>query len=154
MLGIILAWMTQLTGGYSFVTYGLLIFEKVGTSKIDPYISSITMAAVQIVGSLMTTILSDTLGRKFLVISSLLGSSFGLFSFALYSYMNVIGYNLQQFDWMPVVSVSFVIFVANAGVIPLAVVCTVENMPSKVNKNIYHICTQNICYVETIVQGN
>lgn len=54
-LGVTLAWLTQLTGGYSFVTYGLMIFEKVGASKIDPFVASITIAAVQIVGSLMTT---------------------------------------------------------------------------------------------------
>lgn len=99
-----------------------MIFEKVVVSKIDPYIASITIAVVQIFGSLMTTQLSDTLGRKFLVMASLLGSAFGLFSLALYSYLNSIGHDVAAYDWMPVVCVSFIIFVASAGVVPLAVI--------------------------------
>ncbi|XP_055295469.1 facilitated trehalose transporter Tret1-like [Sitodiplosis mosellana] len=131
-IGVILAWLTQLTGGFTFVTYAVLIFEKVGVSHIDPYIASITLAIVQIMGSFFTTQLSDHLGRKFLVLTSLFGSAFGLFSFALYAYLSHIGFDLSSFDWMPVVCLSFVIFIASAGVIPLAIVCTVENLPSKI----------------------
>lgn len=131
-IGVVLAWLTQLTGGYTFVTYAVLIFEKVGVSHIDPYVASITIAICQIMGSLFTTQLSDNLGRKILVLISLFGSAIGLFAFALYAYLGHIGYDLSAFDWMPVVCLCFVIFIAASGVVPLAVVCTVENMPSKV----------------------
>lgn len=131
MIGVILAWLTQLTGGFTFVTYCTLIFEKVGVSHMDPYIASITLAVVQIMGSFFTAQLSDHLGRKFLVLVSLFGSAIGLFLFALYAYLGL-SYDLSSYDWVPVVCLSFVIFVASAGVVPLAVVCTVENLPSKV----------------------
>lgn len=140
-IGVILAWLPHLTGTFIFSTYAVLIFEKVGVSNIDPYIASITLAVVQIVGSFCTTQLSDHLGRKFLVLTSLFGAAIGLYSFALFSYMSHIGFDLSSFDWIPVICLCFVIFIASAGIVPLAVVCTVENLPSKVlnlSKNWFH----------------
>lgn len=136
-IGVVLAWLTQLTGGFSFITYAVLIFKKVGVSHIDPYIASITLAVVQIMGSFFTTQLSDHLGRKFLVLTSLFAAAIGLFSFALYAYLSHNGFDLSPYDWIPVICLCFVIFVASAGIVPLAIVCTVENLPSKVRlKNI------------------
>lgn len=128
-----MAWLSQLTGGYTFVTYAAVIFKKSGASNIDPFTASIVIAIVQIMGSICTTQLSDRLGRKFLVLLSLFGSSFGLFIFAFYSYLNQNGYDLSSFQWIPVICLSFVIFIASAGIISLAAVCTVENLPSKVS---------------------
>lgn len=133
IIGITLAWLTQLTGGFTFVTYASTIFKEVGATNIDPNMASISIAVVQIMGSLLTTQLSDRLGRKFLVLTSLIGSAVGLFAFALYSYLSHNGYNLSSYALVPVVCLSFVIFIASAGIIPLAVVCTVENLPSKVS---------------------
>lgn len=133
IIGVILSFLTQLCGASTFVTYAAVIFKSVGGSNIDPFIGSITIAVVQILGSLFTTQLSDRLGRKFLVLVSLFGSSIGLILFAFYLYLNDNGYDLSSFEWVPVTCLSFVIFIASAGIIPLALVCTVENLPSKVS---------------------
>ncbi|XP_055295168.1 facilitated trehalose transporter Tret1-like [Sitodiplosis mosellana] len=132
VIGVVLAWLTQLTGTFIFSTYAVLIFKKVGVSRIDPYVASIVMACVQIFGSFCTTQISDHLGRKFLVLSSLFGAAFGLCSFAMYAYLGHVGFDLSSYDWIPVICLCFVIFIASAGIIPLAVVCTVENLPSKI----------------------
>lgn len=130
--GIILGSLAPLTGFLIFITYAVHIFETVGVTKIDPYVSSITMAIVQIIGTLCTTSFSDSLGRKALLIVSLLGSAFGLLSFASYSYLKQNEYELSSFEWVPVVSLSFVIFTASAGVIPLMFIGMVEHLTSKV----------------------
>lgn len=131
--GIILASLAHLTGFLVFITYAVLIFERVGATQIDPYVSSITIAIVQIIGTLCTTTFSDSLGRKALLIISLLGSAFGLLSFASYSYLKQNGYELSAFEWVPVISLSFVIFTASTGVVPLMFTCMVEHLPSKVH---------------------
>lgn len=108
-----------------------MIFEKVGKS-VDPYISSIILAVALIFGSLATTYLADILGRRLLNIVSLFGSACGLLSMSLYHYLYVKDYDLSAFTWVPVISLSFVIFISSAGIVSLAFVCSVENLPTKV----------------------
>lgn len=130
--GITFACLVHLTASLVIVTYAVVIFKQVGVEHFDPYYSSITIAVMQIVGTLCTTQLSDSMGRKILLIISLLGSAFGLFAFSLYSYLKHNGHDLSAFEWLPVTSLSFVIFIASAGVVPLVFVVTVENLPTKV----------------------
>lgn len=91
-----------------------MIFDRSGAS-LDPYVSSIMLAISLICGSLLTTSLADTLGRKLLNLASLVGSAIGLFSISFYYYLHINGYDLSAFDWVPVASLSFVIFVSSAG---------------------------------------
>lgn len=110
-----------------------MIFEKVGKS-VDPYISSIILAVALIFGSLSTTYFADIIGRRVLNIGSLFGSACGLLSMSLYHYLYVNDYDLSAFHWVPVISLSFVIFISSAGIVSLAFVCSVENLPTKVFK--------------------
>lgn len=130
--GITLSSFGHLTGFLVFITYAAHIFEQVGASQIDPNISSIAIAVVQLIGTLCTTRFSDTLGRKALLITSLLGTAFGMIVFAVYSYLKYNGYRLSAFEWVPVASLSFVIFTASSGAVPLIFLCTAEGLPSKV----------------------
>lgn len=73
-----------------------------------------------------------------------------MFSFALYTYLIRNGYDLSAFEWVPIVSLSFVIFAASAGAVPLTGtyydshhdmkiadinmnlgICTIESIPTK-----------------------
>lgn len=102
-----------------FLVFVALIFDRVGASRISPSITSISLAVLQLIGTLCTTKFSDSLGRKACLIYSYLGSAFGMFSFALYTYLIRNGYDLSAFEWVPIVSLSFVIFAASAGAVPL-----------------------------------
>lgn len=132
LICMVLACLEQLTGIFVIVTYPVAIFKQVGASHIDPYMSSIIMATMKIVGTLCTSMLCDSLGRKWLFICSFFGCGFGLLSFALYSYLRQSGYDLSEFDYMPVAGLAIVVFGASAGVIPLYSICTVETLPTKV----------------------
>lgn len=110
-----------------------MIFEKTGT-KLNPYTSSIILGVALLLGSVLTTYMADSFGRKFLNIFSLVGSSFGLFAVSLYQYLNMNGHDMSAFAWVPVVSLSFVIFISSAGIFSLAFVCSVEYLPPKVRK--------------------
>lgn len=114
------------------MNYAVVIFEKAGASKLDPYTSSIMLAMAQIVGCLISTKLADSLGRKLLMITSFLGSATGLFILSVYLYLNQNGYDLSAFSWMPVTILSFIMFISSAGVGSLYAVCFVEYLPTKV----------------------
>lgn len=131
LFGIALTTFAQLTANFTITCYAVIILEKAGTS-LDPYISSIMLAVALILGSLLTTYLADILGRRVLNLVSLMGSAIGLFATSLYYYLNLIGYDLQLFACVPIVSLSFVIFISSVGVMPLAFICSVEYLPPKV----------------------
>lgn len=134
LFGITLGWLTQFPGGIAFLNYAVIIFEKSGASEIDPYVSSIIMAVAQLIGCFFSAKLADSLGRKLVMIISFIGCAIGLFVFAVYLYLNQNGYDLSAFSWLPVASLSFIMFISSAGVYALFSVCFVEFLPSKVCK--------------------
>lgn len=120
----------QTTASFAIVNYSVMTFTKIGAS-IDPHLSSITLAVALILGSFTTTYLADKIGRRALNLVSLLGSACGLMTTALYYYLSISGYDLTSFAFIPVASLCFVIFVSAAGISPLSIICSVENLPSK-----------------------
>lgn len=67
-----------------------------------------------------------------MVISSI-GTSIFLFVIATYSYLNESGWDLKNVSWIPIMSLSLVIFLASLGIISLPFIILTELMPSKVN---------------------
>lgn len=122
----------QFSANLAIINYAVMTFARVGT-QLDPYTSSIMLAVALICGSLTTTYLADKIGRKKLNLISLMGSAFGLQTTALYYYLNLIGYNLSAYAFIPVVCLSFVIFISSVGIVPLSLICSVEYLPSKVH---------------------
>ncbi|XP_055298963.1 uncharacterized protein LOC129566767 [Sitodiplosis mosellana] len=129
-IGISLAILAQLTANFPLVTYAVTILKKSGTS-FNPYASSIVLAVMLILGSSVNTYLADIFGRKRLNFISLTGSAVGQLATSLYHYLYISGYDLSLFSWVPVVSLSFVIFILAAGILPLQLICVVEYLPPK-----------------------
>lgn len=70
LIGIALAYFSQLSGCATIILYSVYILDRTGTT-LDPYKASIGLAVVLIVGNLCTTQMADTFGRKtFLIVSS------------------------------------------------------------------------------------
>ncbi|XP_031637651.1 facilitated trehalose transporter Tret1-like [Contarinia nasturtii] len=149
-IGITLAWLSQFPGSITFLNYAVLIFEKSGPSKIDPYTSSIISAIAQIIGCFFSAKLADSLGRKLLMIISFLGSATGLFVYALYLYLIQNGYSLSSFSWLPVTSVSFIMFISSAGIYTLYSVCFIEYLPSKIRTIGLTICVLSM-YISAFI---
>lgn len=134
-IGVAMNTISYFTAYYTLTNYATLIFDRTDSSLFSPYVSTILMAVALTCGSLLTTFLADVLGRRVLIIISLAGSVVGLLAMALHYYLFLIGYDLSAFKWVPVSSLSFVIFIAAAGITPLATVCSVENLPTKVRSS-------------------
>lgn len=117
------------------MNYAALIFQKSGSS-IDKHVSSVILAIALLLGSLCSAKLADTLGRKILILTSVLGSGLSLSTLALFLYLVQNGHDFSQFKWIPVVNLSFVTFISSAGILPLRGVVILEHLPNKVCINI------------------
>lgn len=123
---------THFTAYYTLINYATLIFSHTDTTLFGPYVSTIIMAVALALGSILSAYLADMFGRRVIVIISLITCVVGLFSMGLYHYLYVEGYNVSSFRWVPTSSIAFTIFVEAAGIVPITIVCSIENLPSKV----------------------
>lgn len=124
----------EFTGAVIFVVYAGKILSETGTI-LNPHVCAIIFGIVNIVGSCCTMRLADRIGRKVLLIISLSGCVVGQSVLAIYTHLLKCKYfDLSHFTWVPVISVSFVIFVATFA--DIMSVCTVEVVPPKVNWNL------------------
>ncbi|XP_055295386.1 facilitated trehalose transporter Tret1-like isoform X2 [Sitodiplosis mosellana] len=130
-IAVTLTVLSTFTANHTLINYSVMIFERAETN-IDPYLQSIVLAIALILGSLSTTYFADILGRKILCSISFLGSALGLLSLSLYHYLHLNGNDLSAFAWVPVTSLSFVIFISAAGVLPMTMICGVEYIPPKI----------------------
>lgn len=131
IIGIVLAFLSQLCGSYLFISYGSVIFEKSGTN-LSTNASSIILAVVQVIGTIASAKFVETLGRKILLTVSLAGCTIGQLMLAAYLFCDSLGYDLSMLTWVPVTSLAFVIFISAIGILSLSFICTVEVLPTKV----------------------
>lgn len=131
---IAMSWFMQTTGNWIITNYASLIF-KISGSILDVNTSAICLAVVQILGSLVSTQIEFS--RKTTLIISLSGSAFGLFTFAVYSYLRQNGYDVSCYLWLPVVCLSLVMFISSVGIVALANTCTIENFSPKVSYTLF-----------------
>lgn len=119
-------------GTLIFLAYASVIFKDSG-QIIDENLSSIIVATVQILGSLVAIFLIDMIGRRFLLITSLIGCTLGLFTMGTYNYCLTNGLNVSEWYWVPITSLSLTFFAACIGLMPLAFVILAEVLPVHVH---------------------
>lgn len=103
-----------LSGTYCLLSYASFIFDEAGSS-LSPNVSAIILGSIQMFGVYFSTILVDRTGRKFLMISSAICCSLGLALFSIYDYLKHSEMDVTGYNWVPLASCAFVIFVANLG---------------------------------------
>lgn len=131
IIGILLAYFSQLTGCLTIITYAVYILDRTGMT-LNPYWSSIVLAVMLIVGNLCTSYFADKFGRKTFSIVSLVGAASGLITLSAFLYLNKHGHDLSGYAYVPVFCLAFVVFITSAGIIPLSHVIRVESLPTKV----------------------
>lgn len=131
LIGVCLMAINQFSGCFALINYSATIFKDSG-SDINPNLSSIILASIQVLGTYVSTFLVDKVGRKILLVISCSSTSAGLSIMGLYSFLDKQGYDLQSFNWVPVASLSFVIFIASIGILPLPFVVLAEVLPQNV----------------------
>lgn len=118
MIGVGLMLLEQFSGVFALLFFVSTIFKYSGSS-LSPNESSIIVGVIQLIGAYCSTMFVDKAGRRFLISTSAFGISGGLLVFALYSYFNNLGHVAPNLNWIPLVSFSFVLWIANLGVLTL-----------------------------------
>lgn len=108
--GICLMALNQFCGCFAMLNFTAVIFKESG-STMSPNVSSIIVAAIQIIGSMFPTFLVDRLGRKLMMVTSAIGTSVGLAALGGYMLLKFQGFNVETFNWIPLVAFSFTIFI-------------------------------------------
>ncbi|KAJ6645371.1 Facilitated trehalose transporter Tret1 [Pseudolycoriella hygida] len=120
--------------------YSSIVFKNSG-SNMNPNTSAIIMIVIQVMATIVASAFVDNVGRRTLLIVSSIGTSIGLFAMGTYAfltYSNPNGY--PDLNWVPVVCISFTVFLAYIGLLPLIFVVIMEVLPAKARESYATLC--------------
>lgn len=87
---------------------------------------------IQLVGCIISTGLVDKVGRKILLLVSLISVAIGLTALGMYSYLQEINIDVTDYTWVPVATLSFVFLMTAIGIYGLPFVLLAEVLPLNV----------------------
>lgn len=139
LIGVVLAALNQFSGCFAMLNYTATIFQEAG-SNMSSNESAIVVGVISILGSYLSTTLIDRAGRKILFAASTVGTAFGLVVLGTFVMLKSWGHELESFNWIPLVSFSFVIFISSLGVLNLPFVVIAEIMPENIKDFAVSFC--------------
>lgn len=131
LIGPFLMAVSQFSGTFTLVSYAATVFKESG-SNLNPNLSSIILGCLQITGTISTYFLIDRIGRRVLLTISCAGSAIGLSIMGIYCYLSKHNVDVSQYNWIPVITLSFVIYISSIGIIPVPYIILSEVLPQKV----------------------
>ncbi|XP_055685018.1 facilitated trehalose transporter Tret1-2 homolog isoform X1 [Lutzomyia longipalpis] len=120
----------NLSGVFVLMNYTVDIFQQAGTG-IDAHISAIIVGTIQLAGTVVSAYYTDKSGRRILLISSLIGLGLCLTAIGIYFRLNEQGYNLSSVFWLPIASLSGIMFLGGP-VQNIPVYVLSELLPTKI----------------------
>lgn len=121
----------NLSGSFAITSYAILVFKQTG-STIDPNVSAIVMAVLQVLGTYTASQLMERLGRKTLLLISMSGGLVALLVTATFSYLREQGFPVSSFSFLPVISISLYVFICAIGLLPVPYIMVSEVLPQRV----------------------
>ncbi|XP_053955055.1 uncharacterized protein LOC128861157 [Anastrepha ludens] len=129
-LAFVICIQAQFSSSFAFVNYMSHIFSESG-STMDPNKCTLIVGVVQIIGTLLASILVERFGRRTLMLLSTAGMALGMFFFG--AFVQFTGESTKaEFNWVPLVAMAFVTATAAFGVISLTFTIIVEILPAKI----------------------
>lgn len=127
----------QIFSGITNLNIYMQIILKAGKTNFLLDISSVILGIVQVIASFLPMVLVDSLGRKILFQSSLIGGAISMSVLGLYFLLQNFNYNLQSLLWLPLACILFgaVAFLTGLGPVPWVILS--ELFPANVKKIFY-----------------
>ncbi|GLH08899.1 Facilitated trehalose transporter Tret1, partial [Gryllus bimaculatus] len=125
-----LMFFSQATGGTAFVYYTEDVFRAVN-SGLPGDICMVIVGAVSIVGTFLSIMLVDRVGRRFILILSSICLSVSLLGFSVYAHFDGKGVDLTSWNWTPLVCLVVVMFNISFGYGPIKYFMMAELMPTE-----------------------
>ncbi|XP_046664108.1 solute carrier family 2, facilitated glucose transporter member 8-like [Homalodisca vitripennis] len=129
ILGMALMIALQTSGILPVLSFAVSIFEICGAS-LTPYQSALIIGLVQVIFTCLSSLLVDKLGRKFLLISSLLTMSLSLLVLGAYLFFLSTQPVASLLRWIPVISLSLFVSAYSIGVGPIPFIVVGEIFPT------------------------
>lgn len=121
----------SLAPGITFIlSYTKIIYDEAGC-EISSGIASIILGTILLLGSCVSTVAMDRMGRKYLLVVSSFCSSFTLAVTGFYYYMKLTGLDTRSFSYLPLMSISVLFFVAPLGLLPVPGILVTEMLPTR-----------------------
>uniref|UniRef100_A0A182K906 Major facilitator superfamily (MFS) profile domain-containing protein n=1 Tax=Anopheles christyi TaxID=43041 RepID=A0A182K906_9DIPT len=158
LMGMFLMLLNQTSGSLALITYASSIFELASSpsattgkySALPASISSIVLATIQLLGTIVSLVLVDRVGRKVLLIVSCLGMAVGYITLASYVQF-ILPADSSLLDraivvpsitsrFLPICSLSFSILLASIGLLTVPFIVMAEVLPSKIRNIGSTIC--------------
>ena len=127
LLTSLLMFFNRFSGAMAFNFYAVNIFSRV-FGQLNPHLVAVVTAAVQLLASSLSGILSDKLGRKPLLITSGLLMSLSLTGFGLYTFI-CRSRPSGQLDWLPLLLVLVFECSCSVGIQPVSWLLVGELFP-------------------------
>lgn len=94
----------------------------------------ITICFCKFLGTFVVPICIDRYGRKVLYCISTLGAAVGFAVLGIYMMLRDQHYDVESFNWIPITSFSYIVFVQSLGVSTLSYTVIVETMPENLRE--------------------
>uniref|UniRef100_A0A1B6BY04 Major facilitator superfamily (MFS) profile domain-containing protein n=1 Tax=Clastoptera arizonana TaxID=38151 RepID=A0A1B6BY04_9HEMI len=124
----------QRLSGVSAVVYYTVDIFRGAESSVPPATATIIVGFFAVLSSAASAILVDKLGRRFLLIFSNVFMSLSLAIMAVYSILLENGVLMQEYGWIPLLSLSILISVFRIGIGPIPWFMTPELLPTEVKQ--------------------
>lgn len=108
----------QLSGVNSVMFYSSQIFNKAG-SDLHPNVSAIIVGTIQVVAVFISTLVVDKLGRRILLLTSMVAMFITTFILGVYFYLGSVAVDTTTFSWLPLISVCVFIILFSLGFGPI-----------------------------------
>ena len=113
-----LAFFFQMTGINAIVFYSTTIFIEAGV-QLDPQICTVITGCAQIIGTLFATVFVDRLGRKIILICSMVLMFVSLIGIGVFFSIKDASSSVDNLGWLPVTSLSVFIIAFSGGMGPI-----------------------------------
>uniref|UniRef100_U5EHE2 Putative phagocytosis n=1 Tax=Corethrella appendiculata TaxID=1370023 RepID=U5EHE2_9DIPT len=146
LIGIFLVIFKPITGSTSLATYPSIIFKSTG-SYFSPNTSSIILGTLLLLGTIITFIFVDRIGRKMLLSISAIMMGSSLLTLGVFSFFK----NDLNVSWISDLSLSMAVLSASIGIIPLPFVMIIETLPQNIRTVGSMCCTFLLTIIAFVV---
>lgn len=102
-------------------------------ASIDPSVSTIIVGVIQVIATWVASLVVDKLGRRLLLLLSIVVMTLSTFTLGLYFYLkDDLRQNVSDIGWLPLLSLSSYVIIFSLGFGPIPWMLMAEIFPSKI----------------------
>lgn len=132
VIGLGVMFLQQFSGCNAVIFYTKSIFEDAG-ALIDPGHSTIIVGVIQVIATWVASLVVDRLGRRMLLLLSIIVMTLSTFTLGLYFYLkNDAHEDVSDIGWLPLLSLSCYVVIFSLGFGPIPWMLMAEIFPSKI----------------------